>query len=55
MLGDMHCKTLEMRNDYFHARSLFEHGFLIDSHDMLGMFYIILSKPGMDGHISPVV
>lgn len=33
LIGGMHRKTLKMRNDYFYARSLFEHGFLTNSCD----------------------
>ena len=32
-IGSIHSKTLEMRNDYFYARPLFEHGFLTNSRD----------------------
>ena len=53
LIGDMHSKTLRMRNDYFYARPLFKHGFLANSNDVFGMLCISFS--GMDGHVSPVV
>ncbi len=33
LIKNMHSKTLRMRNDYYHERSLFEHGFLTNSRD----------------------